>query len=40
MEKIKVEKKVVEIEGEEMKRIIWKLIKEKIINKYIEIEMK
>ena len=35
MQKIKVENPVVELDGDEMTRIIWKLIKEELINKMV-----
>ena len=34
MSKIKVENPVVDLDGDEMTRIIWKLIKEKLILEY------
>lgn len=40
MVKIKVENPVVEIDGDEMTRIIWKYIKEKLIHPYLEIDLK
>ena len=40
MNKIKVENKVTEIDGDEMTRIIWKMIKEKLIFPYVDIEDK
>ncbi|WP_019221677.1 NADP-dependent isocitrate dehydrogenase [Bartonella senegalensis] len=40
MIKIKVENPVVEIDGDEMTRIIWKYIKEKLIYPYLDIELK
>ena len=39
MDKIKVENPVVEIDGDEMTRIIWKFIKEKLILPYLDIEL-
>ncbi len=38
--KIKVANPVVEIDGDEMTRIIWKYIKDKFINPYLEIDIK
>ena len=38
MSKIKVNTPVVEIDGDEMTRIIWKLIREKLIKPYLDIE--
>ena len=40
MAKIKVENPVVELDGDEMTRIIWKLIKEKLIHPYLDIDLK
>jgi len=40
MEKIKVLNPVVEIDGDEMTRIIWKMIKEKLILPYLEVDIK
>jgi isocitrate dehydrogenase len=39
MAKIKVKNPVVEIDGDEMTRIIWKLIKDKLIHPYLDIEL-
>src|SRR5437660_10435774 len=39
MPKIKVANPVVELDGDEMTRIIWKLIKEKLIHPYLDIEL-
>lgn len=39
-EKIKVAKPVVELDGDEMTRIIWKFIKDKLILPYLEIDIK
>ncbi len=39
MAKIKVKNPVVEIDGDEMTRIIWHLIKEKLIHPYLDIEL-
>jgi len=39
MPKIKVANPVVEIDGDEMTRIIWQLIKEKLIHPYLDIEL-
>jgi len=38
--KIKVTNPVVELDGDEMTRIIWKFIKEKLILPYLDIEIK
>ena len=38
MSKIKVENPVVDLDGDEMTRIIWKLIKEKLILPYLDID--
>lgn len=40
MAKIKVENPVVELDGDEMTRIIWHFIKEKLISPYIDIDLK
>ncbi|MCF8058781.1 MAG: NADP-dependent isocitrate dehydrogenase [Bacteriovoracaceae bacterium] len=40
MEKIKVANPVVELDGDEMTRIIWKFIKEKLILPYLDIDIK
>jgi len=40
MAKIKVETPVVDIDGDEMTRIIWALIKEKLIEPYLDIDLK
>ncbi len=40
MEKIKVAQPVVELDGDEMTRVIWKMIREKLILPYLEIELK
>jgi isocitrate dehydrogenase len=39
MAKIKVTNPVVELDGDEMTRIIWKLIKDKLIHPYLDIEL-
>ena len=39
MEKIKVNNPVVEIDGDEMTRIIWQFIKDKLILPYLDIEL-
>ena len=39
LQKIKVKNPVVELDGDEMTRIIWKLIKEELINKWIELDL-
>ena len=38
--KIKVANPVVELDGDEMTRIIWKFIKEKLILPYLEVDIK
>jgi len=38
--KIKVANPVVELDGDEMTRIIWKFIKDKLILPYLEIDIK
>ncbi|HEV3155941.1 MAG TPA: NADP-dependent isocitrate dehydrogenase [Candidatus Baltobacteraceae bacterium] len=40
MPKIRVAKPVVELDGDEMTRIIWKMIKEKLILPYLDIDLK
>ena len=40
MEKIKVANPIVELDGDEMTRIIWKYIKDKLILPYIELDIK
>ena len=40
MQKIKVNNPVVELDGDEMTRIIWKFIKEKLILPYVDVEIK
>jgi isocitrate dehydrogenase len=39
MAKIKVANPVVELDGDEMTRIIWKLIKDKLIHPYLDVEL-
>ena len=39
MQKFKVKNPVVELDGDEMTRIIWKLIKEELINKWLDIDL-
>src|SRR5882762_26434 len=40
MAKIKVKNPVVELDGDEMTRIIWQLIKQKLILPYLDIDLK
>src|SRR5580658_1586363 len=40
MSKIKVTHPVVELDGDEMTRIIWRLIRDKLIHPYLDIELK
>ena len=40
MAKIKVKNPVVELDGDEMTRIIWSFIKDKLIKPYLDIEMR
>src|ERR1700679_188677 len=40
MSKIKVKNHVVEMDGDEMTRIIWKFIKDKLILPYLDIDLK
>ncbi len=39
MEKIKIENPVVELDGDEMTRIIWQFIKDKLIFPYLDLEI-
>ncbi len=39
MEKIKVKNPIVELDGDEMTRIIWKLIREELIKKWVDINL-
>src|SRR5687768_15992655 len=39
MAKIEVAKPVVELDGDEMTRIIWQLIKDKLIHPYLDVEL-
>ena len=39
MAKIAVKNPVVEMDGDEMTRIIWQLIKEKLIHPYLDVEL-
>ena len=39
MSKIKVENPVVELDGDEMTRIIWQLIRDKLIHPYLDVEL-
>ena len=40
MSKIKVKNPIVELDGDEMTRIIWSFIKDKLINPYLELDIK
>ena len=40
MQKIKVDNPVVELDGDEMTRIIWQFIKEKLIHPYLDLDIK
>jgi len=40
MSKIKVEKPVVELDGDEMTRIIWQFIKDRLIHPYLDIDLR
>ena len=40
MTKIKVKNPVVELDGDEMTRIIWSFIKDKLIKPYLDIDLK
>ena len=39
MPKIKVQKPIVELDGDEMPRIIWQMIKDKLILPYLDVEL-
>jgi len=39
MQKIKVEGTVVEMDGDEMTRIIWQFIKDKLIHPYLDLKL-
>jgi isocitrate dehydrogenase len=39
MPKIKVQNPIVELDGDEMTRIIWKMIKDKLILPYLDVEL-
>jgi isocitrate dehydrogenase len=39
-EKIKVENPIVEMDGDEMTRIIWQMIKDKLILPFLDLELK
>ena len=39
-EKIKVANPVVELDGDEMTRVIWKFIKEKLLLPYLDLDIK
>ncbi len=40
MGKIKVKNPVVEIDGDEMTRIIWKMIKDKLVFPFLDLDIK
>ena len=40
MSKIKVQNPVVELDGDEMTRIIWAFIKDRLIHPYLDIDLK
>ena len=40
MEKIKVDNPVVELDGDEMTRVIWQFIKDKLILPYLDLDIK
>jgi isocitrate dehydrogenase len=40
MAKIKVEKPVVELDGDEMTRIIWSFIKDRLIHPYLDVDLR
>ena len=39
MKKIKVAQPIVELDGDEMTRIIWQFIKEKLVRPYLDLEL-
>ena len=39
MNKIKVKNPVVDLDGDEMTRVIWQLIKEKLIQPYLDVDL-
>jgi isocitrate dehydrogenase len=39
-QKIKVDNPVVELDGDEMTRVIWKLIKDELIHPYLDVDIK
>ena len=39
MQKIKVANPVVELDGDEMTRIIWQLIRDKLIHPYLDVDL-
>ena len=40
MEKIKVKNPIVELDGDEMTRIIWQFIKDRLIHPYLDVDLK
>ena len=40
MAKIKVKNPIVELDGDEMTRVIWEFIKNKLIKPYLELDIK
>ena len=40
MNKIVVKSPVVDLDGDEMTRVIWKLIKDKLIKPYLDVELR
>ena len=40
MAKIKVKNPIVEMDGDEMTRIIWQMIKDKLIHPYLDVDLK
>ena len=40
MNKIKVKNPVIDLDGDEMTRVIWQLIKDKLIKPYLDIELR
>ncbi|MEO8750728.1 MAG: isocitrate/isopropylmalate family dehydrogenase, partial [Allobranchiibius sp.] len=40
MDKIKVKNPIVELDGDEMTRIIWQFIKDRLIHPYLDVDLK
>ncbi len=39
MEKIKMKNAIAELDGDEMTRVLWKVIKEKLLEPYVELNV-